>query len=347
MAEPPPIAPRLKEVADAAGVTRMTVSLALRDHSSLPPTTRRRIQKLARQLGYRPDPDVAMLMEKVRAKKRNRTQSVIAYLTAYEKRPAWKSEPTQRLLFEGARQRASECGYRLEEFWLCETSMSDARLSEIIHHRGIDGAIVAPLPVPLLPRLNGFRWGHVSAVALGYTLPVPALHRACNHQFQSMRLLADKLFALGYRRIGLAMRPDQDDRVNHNWRAGYLVSQSLWNPEYAVPPLMTGKWNCSVFSHWMRKCRPDAVITIGVDVADWLAELGIATPADVGLANVDLRPTMGDTTGIDQNSCQVGIAAVDLLVSLVRHNERGVPEIPRIVMVEGRFVTGRTTRAQP
>lgn len=111
----------------------------------------------------------------------------------------------------------------------------------------------------------------------------------------------------------LAMRPDQDDRVNCNWRAGYLASQSLWGPDEAVPVLMEGEWSRAAFTRWLRRHRPDVVITIGTDVAGWLADLGLEPPADLGLANVDLPPTMGGMTAIKQNLRLAGVAALDLL----------------------------------
>jgi DNA-binding LacI/PurR family transcriptional regulator len=41
----------LRDIAAAAGVCLMTVSLSLRDNPKISPTTRERVQKLARELG--------------------------------------------------------------------------------------------------------------------------------------------------------------------------------------------------------------------------------------------------------------------------------------------------------
>lgn len=337
----------LRTIAEKARVSRMTVSRALRDDASIPQTTCRRIQRIARQLGYRPDPNLARLMETIRVKKRDRLPNVIAYLTAHDDPRAWRRHPVQRRFFEAAARRATECGYRLEEFWAKEPGMTDERLSEIIQNRGIDGIIVAPLPEPQL-RFQKLRWANFSAVEIGYSLPSPELHRVCNHQFQSMMLLAQRLYAMGYRRVGLAMHPGQDARVNHHWRAGHLAAHSLWGSGNLrglmfLPP----RWERATFARWYEQQRPDAIITIGAETEDWLKALGVRVPQEVGLANIDLRPDMKATTGINQNSPEVGAAAVDLVVSLLRHNERGVPAIPRVTMVQGTFVEGKTTRHLP
>lgn len=102
--------------------------------------------------------------------------------------------------------------------------MTDQRLSEIIRHSGLEGAIVVPLPISK-PLLRTFVWYHISAVELGFSLRQTSLSRACNNQFQSMLLLTQRMFAMGYRRVGLAMRIDQDERVNHHWRGTFHAGQ--------------------------------------------------------------------------------------------------------------------------
>jgi hypothetical protein len=45
-----------------------------------------------------------------------------------------------------------------------------------------------------------------------------------------------------------------------------------------------------------------------------------------------------------KNSFQIGIMAVDLLVDMLHRNERGVPAMPYMLMVEGSWCEGRTLR---
>lgn len=335
--------PTLRELAVKAGVSRTTVSLALRNKPSISPGTRERIQRLARSLGYAPDPNIEKLMEKIRAKKRHRRPEVIAYLTAYPRKDDWRAHPTLSDYHDGAAQRANAAGYQLEEFWLREPGMSERRMSEILRARGIDGVIVAPLPDPH-GALNEFRWDYFSAVSLGYSLASPKLCRSCNHQFHAMQLLMMELHRRGYRDIGLAMREDHDVRVNHNWQGGYFVGRNLIRNGRDIPLLLTSEWSREGFARWLEEHRPDAVVTTGDEARRWLRQLGLRVPTDIGFAHANLSPRMRRVSGIDQHSRQVGASAVDLLLSLMRANERGVPEIPRLHMVEGSFVDGDTTR---
>jgi DNA-binding LacI/PurR family transcriptional regulator len=50
--------------------------------------------------------------------------------------------------------------------------------------------------------------------------------------------------------------------------------------------------------------------------------------------------------GIYQNSDEIGKTAVQLLISLIHLNERGIPAIPREVLIKGRWVDGSTLPAR-
>lgn len=331
----------LRLIAETARVSRMTVSLALRNHPSLPESTRGRIRQIAQQLGYRPDPEISHLMERIREKRLKHATGSLAYVTSSSTRSAWKGDPSQCLYYEGASQQAEMFGYNLEEFILGGRNMTGRALSNILYNRGIEGVIVAPIS-GATAMFAGFRWEQFAAVEIGYSLKEPALHRSCNHQFQSMLLLMRKLFEAGYSRIGLAVDSVQDSRVNNSWSAAHYVGGNLWGNGRDVPPLLNQGWGEASFEHWMEKHRPQAIIAASEEVATWLQNLGLRVPEDVGLAMLNLTPGMTGMAGINQNSESVGAAAVDLLVASMRQEQRGAPALPRVVMIEGTYVAGTT-----
>lgn len=330
----------LRAIAEEAGVSRMTVSRALRRQTSVPSATGRRIRAIAQRLGYQPDPALTRLMATIRVRRRDGAREVLAYLTAHDERWGWRRHRSQRLCFEGAARRAAELGYKLEEFWANEPRMTDSRLSRILWTRGIEGVIVAPLPAPR-PAFQDFRWEYFSAVEIGYSLAEPALHRVCSHHVQGMLLLAERLRAAGYRRIGLALSRELDQRVHHHWRAGHLAAQSL-RGEGTERMFVGDDWTLPAFQTWLERHRPDVIVTIGPQVGAWLRELGRSVPRDIGLAHADIALGGAGATGIDQGLGLIGAASIDLLASLIHHRERGVPAVPRVTMIEGRFVAGRT-----
>ena len=69
------------DVAREAKVHPTTVSMAMRNHPRLPLETRQRIQEIAKDMGYRPDPAVQALVAYRRRVKASRMPSTIAYVT--------------------------------------------------------------------------------------------------------------------------------------------------------------------------------------------------------------------------------------------------------------------------
>ena len=335
-----------KMIAAEARVSRMTVSLALRNHPSLPPATCKRIQRIAATLDYRPDPQLARLMEDIRTQ-RTRGPEAIGYITANRARWGWRDDQPMLEYYDGVQRHAEANGFRLEHFWSREPGMTDARLSGILRSRGIRGIIIAPLPEPA-ERYGEFAWDDFSAVALGYSIVNLVQHRACHHHFLSILTLVDRLLEIGYRRPALAMRESEDARVNHRWSGGFHVAQRVHGTATAIPPLLPVTLSRAEFVAWLSAHDPDVVITSPLDaltVQAWLAELRPKASARAGLASVHLHPGLRGITGVNQNSFALAAAAVDLLVALMRHNQRGIPTAPRTIMVDGSIVLAQSTRS--
>lgn len=102
----------LRVIAAQANVTRMTVSLALRGHPSIPPRTRKRITDIAQKLGYQPNPEMSGLMARLRTVTRTRNEVTLALVTDL----SWERFPTYRDYFDGAKRQAEQLGYSLAEF---------------------------------------------------------------------------------------------------------------------------------------------------------------------------------------------------------------------------------------
>jgi DNA-binding LacI/PurR family transcriptional regulator len=340
------IRPTMKTVAAKAGVSVMTVSRALRNQPNLPESTRQRIQKIALEIGYRPNPMVSTLMAQLRGSRPRKDNPSICFVTAYPDPGHWKDLPYNVEAFQGALARAEELGYRLEHFCVTEPGMTFERASRILRTQGISGLLIAPLPEPS-PKLN-LRWEWFCCADIGASLKEPVLNRAIVDHFATMRLTYRSLRDLGYRRIGLALRPMDDNVVDNKWLAGYITEQFFTAMEHRVPVLLEKEWTEKTFSRWYMKNRPDAVITMHHDIKKWLENMGIRVPLDAGVAMPDLsfRNLHSDLSGVDQHTKLVGSIAVDLVVEQINHNQRGIPIIPKVVTIQGTWVSGRNVRAQ-
>lgn len=341
--------PRMQDIAERAGVSRMTVSRALRHDAKISAATTEKINRIAREIGYRPNPLVSALMADLRQQHPVNDVSTLAFVTSYPTRFGWREAAAFRHYFIGAQARAHELGYRLEDFWLRQEGMDEKITSRILVARGIAGIMIAPTPDPFTP--IALPWEKFAAVAFGYSMNIPPLHRVTNHLSHSILTALQRLRKLGYRRIGLCMPSDANKRVDDAWLSGCLLFQHRLPRHECVRPLLTDTWSRPVFLRWLRQKRPDVVVTgsfrtDGKLVSDWLAEAGYRVPDDIGFALLDWSPESGPVAGIDQTFENVGAAAVDLLVEELQRNERGIPRCQKVVMIEGFWRDGDTVRSK-
>ena len=80
----------MQQVADAVGLTRAAVSLALRKHSSIPARTQTRVAEAAQRLGYRPNPLVSALMSYHLRIKQTSPRVTLGFLTSHPAHDPWR-----------------------------------------------------------------------------------------------------------------------------------------------------------------------------------------------------------------------------------------------------------------
>lgn len=332
----------MKHVAAAAGVSVMTVSLALRRARSIPVATRERVLAAAARLGYRRNPLVSALMAGLRGRQSAaREAHVLAYVESYPSNASRQSTESLRRFREGAVAGAARHGYRLEVFRLGGTGLSEERLERVLHARGIRGVVFAPMP--RAGAVLKQAWTNHAVAALGFSLASPALHRAVNNQIHSIRLALKSLLAIGYRRIGLVISPAHDARVDHHWLSSVLLTRHEHRGGgVRLPLLFSEKASPRALDLWLRRDRPEVVVTTEPQVGPWLRRKKGSDGQRPGFAHLDLTADLPDCSGIDQNGGMVGAAAVDLVIEQLHGNNFGLPENPKTVLIEGRWVPGRT-----
>ncbi len=343
----------MAQIAARAGVHVTTVSLALRNHPSLPERTRERIRSLAEEMGYRPDPNLRALMAYRRSQQHTRTVQTLAYVTNWDSRWVWKEFPAHAAFFRGAETRAEELGYRLEHFWLGEPKLSDRRLGEILHSRGITGVVVASQRFDRDERLQ-MDWSRFASVKIDYYPHEPRLHIVTNDQRSILRLATRQVRAAGYRRIGLVLHRDWDRGVDGSLSSGHIEAQQAFPADERLPILYIEKmepppdqrWGgrapMSGLAEWLREWRPDAVIGFGPALLPQLESLGLVVPRDLGFADLFLGETDGATAGVRHNCLRVGELAVELLAGQLQLNTLGLPRYPTSTLVEGSWFDGAT-----
>jgi DNA-binding LacI/PurR family transcriptional regulator len=330
----------MADVAREAGVHVSTVSLALKDDRRLPPQTRERIQSLARELGYRPNPMVSALIAERRQKHSQRFASTLAFLSAYESPKGWQFSSSYTRIFEALGRYADERGYRLENFWLREPKMTSTRLKDIMLNRGIRGILVCPLPGK--EDTLDFDFTEFVPVALGNTLLQPVIDHVAVDYFSLVSIATAQLRATGHRRIGFVSSRHIDLRVKHRSKAAYLALR-YEVPRMFMKPLIQNEITESSFREWFRMHSPDAIMAASQSefhIIEGIARRAhLKIPTDFSLVNLD-KLVDSSESGVVQNLDEESRAAIELLTTRVERAHFGLPASPQTVLVAGLWEDG-------
>lgn len=320
----------LNDIALRLGISKMTVSRALRGGKHVEAALRERIVQTAEEMGYRPDPEIAKLMTHMRRTRRVAAPLTLAFVWAERSSQEIERSSWSQQLVLGAQRQAVKLGFQLEEFHLAARGMTARRLSDILEARGIPGFILSPL----VSRSRGhvsMAWEKFSSVVIGMGYARPQLHRVHHHHYLGMMTALRMLKKQRYKRIGFYCGSTINERMFRAWSASFLAHHPLAKPGELLA--LRKSLSRNDFMQWLRTAKPDVVIDGGHLVKDWLPPLPASRRPDH--VSLGWRADMAEVAGIDQQADVLGAAAVDLLVSQYQQNERGIPESPRIVMTEG------------
>lgn len=327
----------MKDVALAAGVARSTVSLALRNDRSIPAITRGRIYAAAEKLGYKTNPLISALMTSLHTRRISQKHTVLAYVTADPEFAPWRSFRMFIEMQDGARNRAAELGYHLEEFPLRAPGMTPRRYVQMLRTRGVLGMLIAPLPHG--ERTIELDFTGFAVVGIDMSVATPCIERVSNDHFQSALLAVQKCRELGYRRIGLVISRQLSDRLESRWLAGSRLAEDGIPKRDRVKRLMPEKTSDIVgtLPGWYAKEKPDVII---------MSELNprghYQIPAKVGLVSLSLEEPIGFLTGIFQDNRRMGAIAIEHLVARLERCEFGPDDRGRLHLLAGQWVAGKT-----
>jgi LacI family transcriptional regulator len=335
----------LKDVASKAGVHYSTVSLALSGSPKLPVDTRKRIQAIAEKMGYQPDAALSALNAYRAVKQSVRFQATLAVVSNHPKPSAWREYFTGAESYAGMWHQAQRLGYQIEEFSVAGGRAECHRLEKVLHARNITGIIAGPM-VAAHTSIE-LDWEKYSAIALGFSLESPLLHRVASSHLRNTERCMLHLAERGYTRIGFAMLQDIHERVGRLFGAGYdIVTRRLRELEtipFFMPDDYESQYTPQALKTWIRKHRIQAVLTShNGDLLRLLPEAGLRIPQDIAVVNVAAASEERSETGVLENNELIGSTAVKLLVSMLQHDERGVPLVPHQTTIDGRWIDGNT-----
>lgn len=335
-------APTLRSLAKILGLSRTTVSDALRGSPRVDPNTALRVKKAARDAGYRRNPLAGALMSELRRSRGTAFRGVLAAVDFNEPDRPNTAVRYHRELVVGAETRATELGFKVETFFVGHAGVSVQRLDSILQSRGIHGVIL--LPSWDEPDLSNLDWSRFAGIYTDYIIERPALHSVCPDHYRSLLAALQRLATLGYRRPGLFVQRHQDERLQYRWGAAFRAFQESHPEINQVPPLIPDAVTPENFTSWFRRYKPDVVVGHDANAIDWMESCGMKIPATAGFVSLNFHMKSRPCAGLDLQPRTLGARAIELLIAQLQRNETGIPEWPSTTTIPARWVEGPTLR---
>lgn len=336
-------APTLRSLARSLGLSRTTVSDALRGSPRVDPNTAARVKKAAREAGYRRNPLAGALMSELRRSRGSAFRGVIAAIDFNEPNRPAAAARYHRELVTGAEDRASELGFKVERFSVGNGGVSVQRLDSILQSRGIHGVVL--LPAWDEPDLTNLDWSTFAGIYTDYIIEHPALHSVCPDHYRSMLAALQRLASLGYQQPGLLLQRHQDERLQFRWGAAFRAFQENHPHLKALPPLVVEEYDREDFIRWFRRHKPDVVLAHNSDAMDWMESCGARIPETHGFVSLNIWLKTRPCAGLDLQPRALGSRATELLIAQLQRNETGIPEWPLTTTLPARWVDGPSIRA--
>lgn len=339
----------MREVAQRAGVSVSTVSLALRNCPLVAAPTRAKIHAIVAEIGYRVNPYVAAHMRSRRRPHAGVAAPMLAIIDTQRQRHGWRDNRTTmvRQMLKGARVQAAARGYETREFWLHEPGVSHARLSAMLRARGIHGILLGPSSDLRLELELVWEW--FSVVRLGSARVVPPVNRVVIDHFEVGMRAAQKAYELGFRRPLLPVREPFFKAHDRRLEGGFQTAWSHLPKMRNVPmPTTEGLPDVATLERWLRKYRPDVIVDNEErHIVELLHAAGWRVPQDISV--LSFCAPLGDSllSGCVQDGAALAVAGVDLLIAMTERNERGLPVAPLTLSMTSTWNQGKTLRGMP
>jgi LacI family transcriptional regulator len=336
--------PNQRALARHLGLSQITVSRALRNSDLVAPETRKRVFEAAEKMGYRIDPSVTILMERIRSGREITEQGCLAMISDLTSIDEAMPGEVYRTQWENIRKRASRSGYRVELFLTGAPGMSAPKVSRILDARGIRGIIIGNCTDHFYQNTkNVIAWSRYACATLKTNFAMNGFDCACSYHYYNMTLAFQRTMEKGYRRIGVVLpRGVLTKESAAEWLGAYLACQQ-WVPPAQRLALFLGAPNSSrltEFKSWYRQQRPDALLCLWGEEMEWLEAMKL-TPNELPLVCVN-RPVGSIFAGVDENNAVIGELVCTMVINQLIHNQRGIPSHSQYVRVKGTWFDGPT-----
>lgn len=323
-----------REIAQIAGVSLATVSLALRGRPGVSEKTRARIHKIATKCGYQKNPLVTALMTQQRSRRR-KVRAILALLTEIPMDNSVHTNPTE--FYRGASSVAQEYGFVLETMTWSSFQKSTDKLAAALRTRCVPGVFFHGQ----IPEWCSFDWNNLALVSFGWKLQRLPVDFVGADSSSNMVTTLDNLDAIGCRRAGYLLVKPAYQMSDDPRRSFAYFGWHGHRGRQATPLLELPSWDASAFLEWSRQHRMDAIISNihPTLVLQAVQKAGYRVPKEIRYAHLSLDKRWQGLCGIEENNYDAGCEAARILIDRINANSYGFPLHPRSVLIKGDWVS--------
>ncbi len=336
----------LKAVAAKARVSLATVSYALRNHAKISEETRDHVLQVAKVLGYRPNPRVASLMAHIRGAHSRAFGERIAYVWVHTSRQEAAQDPFLQNVFQGAKARAQQAGFALDEFWTNDPGMSAKRLQQVITSRGIVGIVLSPVVTEEVTLTLDWDWSAFAPAVIGNVTWTPELHHAGHHHYLAMRMTLTELAKLGANRPAALIEAESNERAKRAWEGAFLTHYGPRAKAQANLRVIRAT-DLPDLAAWIEARKPDSVILSASQILEAPGLRKLCKKLGLPVTTLYWGNESEGIGGIDQCYQQIAAHAVDLVIAQLNSNETGVPDQPRMMLFPGVWIPPKVPEVRP
>lgn len=310
----------IKDLAKAAGVSITTVSRALNGYSDVSEKTRRRIKKLAEEMGYRPNAQAQSLVLK-------KTNTIGVIMSEIK-----RSNAKDAIAFEvlcGINDRASELDYDILLFSTNPKKQSKKSYSDLCKERNVDGAILQGLRTndPYLKEV--VEQSQFPCVLIDIPVEGEWVGHVTTDNVNGTRQAIQHLVQLGHRKIALINGYDEAT-VSKDRRSGYILALQEAGLEFDSSIVYDGRFSeegGSIAMSHILEHHPDVTAVfcasdlMALGALQALEARGLKAPdamSVVGFDNITIAEYCSPSlTTVSQDRYELGYQAAQLLIEML------------------------------
>ncbi len=324
----------MQDIAERANVSQATVSLALNGRKRVSETTRRRILRIAEELGYTPDPRLATLVER-RWRKRSAPDGGNRLAVLVPARS--KNEPSRNPMLPAIEERARQLGYGIDVVPVGDP----LDYEKIVTARGIQGVLM--IQAGEHSPLRDWHPRSLAVVQCGVVERSTGFHAVLPDLLNAGQDLCNRLRESRYRRIGFGTFADRGSNIDMLRQAAIGLMRAQLGDRCLPDPIFTAeKMTKEEFPVWVREHQPDLVVGMNDFFPGKLEMEGWKIPEQIGCASLMVSDGNEWITGYRANSPQVGRRAVEMVAEGLARLEFGTPSSPEMILVGSQWNPGRS-----